>query len=55
LEESAVTAGAKVTAANQEVANAKRTISYAPNIAIINRKICYVSCAQWSMNNLCLH
>jgi hypothetical protein len=27
LEESAVTAGAKVTAANQEVANAKRIIS----------------------------
>jgi hypothetical protein len=55
LEESAVTAGAKVTAANQEVANAKRIISYATNIAIIDRKICSVNYVQQNMNNRCLH
>jgi hypothetical protein len=55
LEESAVTAGAKVTATNQEVANAKRIISHAQNIAIINRKICSVNIVQQNMNSRCLH
>jgi hypothetical protein len=55
LEESAVTAGAKVTAANQEVQNAKRIISYAPNIAIVSKKICSFNCVQQNMNNTCLH
>ncbi len=55
LVESTATTGAMVIAANQKVANAKRIVSYSPNIAIISRKICSVNCAQQNMNNTYLH